>query len=465
MFAGLRRHLTVAREAWVQDKKVIAGRKAGYEQDFLPAALEVMERPANPTGRALVWLLVLLFITALTWSWFGHVDTVANAHGKIALRGNSKSIQSSEMGVVRAIHVRDGARVQAGDILIELDPTLADAETDQAVQQLLIARTASARAQALYDYSLGKPANYVVPKGISGIDKETQRALIESRQAEYEAQLQTLSRQKQELRADISGVRNEINKLRETLPLLEKQMAARKELLDKGLSPALLYIELQERHVTHKMNIEIQGDQYNKLEASYGALESQEQQVRQEFRNQVISELAEAEDNVKLYGAELHKAERKNAMQILRAPVDGVVQQLAVHTIGGVVQPAEPLMVIVPGEGDLIADAVVLNKDVGSISIGDAVEVKLEAFPFTKHGVIHGRLETLSMDAIQDENLGLVYAARIALEANSISARGRDIPLASGMSLTAEIKTGKRRILEFIIEPLLRYRDEAMRER
>ena len=465
MFTGLKRHLAVAKEAWSQEKKLSASRKAGYEQEFLPAALEVMERPANPVGRLLVWMLVLLFMVAMVWSWFGHVDTVANAHGKIALRGNSKSIQSSEMGVVRAIHVRDGAEVREGDILIELDPTLADADAEQAEQQLLIARTASARAQALYDYSLGKALSYVAPEGISNADKQTQLAFIESRQAEYEAKMETIYRQKQELRADISGVKNEISKLTETLPLLEKQMAARKELLDKGLSPALLYIELQERHVTHKMNIEIQGDQLTKLMASYGALESQLVQVQQEFRNQVISDLADAEDQVKLYTAELNKAQRRGSLQILRSPVDGIVQQLAVHTIGGVVQPAEPLMVIVPGKGDLIADAVVLNKDVGSISVGDAVEVKLEAFPFTKHGVIHGRLETLSMDAIQDENLGLVYAARIALEANSIRARGRDIPLTSGMSLTAEIKTGKRRILEFLIEPLLRYRDEALRER
>lgn len=465
MFAGVKRHLAVAKEAWQQERELKASRKAGYESDFLPAALEVMERPANPVGRTLIWLLILLFVIALTWSWFGKVDTVANAQGKIALRENSKSIQSSELGVVRAIHVTDGDRVRLGDVLIELDPTLTDADMEQAKQQLAIASVAKTRAQILYDFSQGKNTRFDMVGGVSERDVVNQRALIASQKAEYAAHMQTLVNQKQELEAELSGVQNELSKLKDTLPLLEKQMAARKELLDKGLSPALLYLELQERHVNHTKNIEIQGDQLKKVRASIGALESQVTQVRQEFQSRVLRELSEAEDQVKLYRAELEKAERKGALQQLRAPVDGTVQQLAVHTIGGVVQPAEPLMVIVPGEGDLIAEAVVLNKDVGSINVGDEVEVKLEAFPFTKYGVIRGQLENISLDAIQDENLGLVYAARIALSKDKILARGREVPLTSGMSLTAEIKTGQRRILEFVIEPLLRYRDEAMRER
>lgn len=112
-----------------------------------------------------------------------------------------------------------------------------------------------------------------------------------------------------------------------------------------------------------------------------------------------------------------------------------------------------------------MVEAMVLNRDIGSILVGDEVEVKLEAFPFTKHGVIHGRLENLSMDAIEDENLGLVYAARVALERDTIVVNEQEVRLTSGMAITAEIKTGQRRVIEFLLSPLLRYRDEAFRER
>lgn len=465
MFDGVKRHLQVFRGAWVQDKENGKTKLVRQDTDFLPAALEVMETPPNPAGRALVWLLVAFFSITMTWSWFSHIDVVATAQGKTLPRDRVKQVQAAETGVVRAIHVADGQRVAAGDVLITLDPTMASADVEQARQSLLTAETAWAQANALAQFSQGGRFNYQPPDHLSTRDVLVQERLIDSRVEEFKATILSIERQYEETLAERRTVVSELEKLRQTLPLVEQQLAARQELLDKGLSPKMLVLELQERVISYQKNIEIQQDQLLKVNASLAALEARAEQQRQEFRKTVITELAQAQDEVTIRIAELEKTQRRSALKELRASVHGTVQQLSVHTVGGVVQAAESLLLIVPDEAELMVEAMVLNRDIGSIQIGDEVEVKLEAFPFTKHGVIHGRLENLSMDAIEDENLGLVYAARVTLARDTISVNDQEIRLTSGMAITAEIKTGKRRLIEFILSPLLRYRDEALRER
>ena len=465
MFDGIKRHLQVFTGAWAQDKENGKTKLARQDTDFLPAALEVMETPPNPAGRALVWLLVAFFTITMAWSWFSHIDVVASAQGKTLPRDRVKQVQAAETGIIRDIYVRNGQRVVAGDVLIALDPTMVSADAEQAQQGLLTAQTAWAQANALAQFSQDGRFDYDPPSGLAARDVAVQKRLIASRIAESEAMALSFRRQREELIAEGRSVKSELDKLKQTLPLVEEQLSAREELLKKGLSPKLLVLELQERVITHQKNIDIQTDQLMKVEASLAALEARMEQQHQEFRKTVVGELAQAQDEVTLRIAELEKAQRRNALKELRASVGGTVQQLSVHTVGGVVQAAEPLMVIVPAEAELMVEAMVLNRDIGSIQLGDEVEVKLEAFPFTKHGVVHGRLENLSMDAIEDENLGLVYAARVALMRDTILVNDVEVRLTSGMAITAEIKTGKRRLIEFILSPLLRYRDEALRER
>lgn len=465
MFDGMRRHWQVFKEAMLQDKELQKAKLARRDVDFLPAALEVMETPPNPAGRILVWMLVAFFSIAMVWSWVSHIDVVATAQGKTLPRERVKQVQSAEAGVVRAIYVENGNFVSKGDLLVELDPTIAVADVEQASQSLLSAQTAWAQASALTVFSQTGALSYQPPHNLLARDADVQWDLIASRIAEFEATSRSLRRQREETTAERQSVSAELDKLQQTLPLVEEQLAARQELLDKGLSPKLLVLELQERVIGHQMNIKIQNEQLTKVDASLAALDARIEQHQQEFRKTVVGELAAAQDEVTLRVAEQNKALRRGALQEIRSTESGTVQQLAVHTIGGVAQPGEPLMVIVPEQADLMVEAMVLNRDIGSVEVGDVVEVKLEAFPFTKHGVVQGRLENLSLDAIEDENLGLVYAARISLDRDTISIEGRGVRLTSGMAVTAEIKTGKRRLIEFILSPLLRYRDEALRER
>jgi hemolysin D len=187
--------------------------------------------------------------------------------------------------------------------------------------------------------------------------------------------------------------------------------------------------------------------------------------LRQTFAKAASSEMATAEDESSLRGEELRKSERRRSLQQLRSPVDGVVQQLAVHTVGGVVQPAEPLMIIVPSGSEVAVEAQILNKDIGFVREGQAVRVKLEAFPFTDYGLIEGVVETISRDAIQDEKIGLVYATRIKLGRNYITIGGRNQLIGPGMAVQAEVKTGERRIIQYLLSPISQTMAEAGRER
>ena len=149
----------------------------------------------------------------------------------------------------------------------------------------------------------------------------------------------------------------------------------------------------------------------------------------------------------------------------MTAPISGVIQQLAVHTVGGVVTPAQELMRVVPQDDRLEVEAWIQNKDIGFVEEGDAVEVKVDAFPFTKYGTVPGTLDELSNDAISDKELGAVYAAQVALAAASIQVEDKHLDLSAGMTVTVEVKTGERRIIEYLLSPLLRYRQESIRER
>lgn len=464
MFAMLSKHWGVLKASWAEESEAKKKRKKYKEEEFLPAALEILEKPASPLGRAILWTIMAFFTIAVVWAIFGRVDVVAVAQGKTLPRERVKIIQASDLGMVREIYVTDGQRVKAGDVLIDLDPTNAAADQSQAQQQLTIAQIDLARGEALLSF-INESEPIFDATGIDEAVARRQRALINAQIAEYAAQAATLVKQREERDADVAVVESQIRKLRQTLPMVREQVEARESLLEKGYSARLTVLEVKERHVAMEQDLQIAKDQIIKARAAFDAVDRQMDQLREEFRKTVLAELAEAEARARLAQEDLNKADLRRNLQSLKAPVDGVVQQLAIHTIGAVVQGGDPLLVLVPGEGELIVEAMIPNKDIGFVEEGDRVEVKLEAFPFTKYGVIDGVLEDISNDAIQDENLGLIYQARIKLDKQTIRVNGRVINLSPGMTATAEIKTGKRRIIEFIMSPLLRYRDEALRER
>lgn len=478
-FPALARHATVLRESWRYQNRADAAAKPRSDHEFLPAALEIMEKPPSPGLRWLMLSLCALFTIALLWSFIGKIDVVAAASGKVIPSGSVKIIQPIEIGYVRAIHVRNGQRVKAGQLLVELDPTLAGADAAQATSGLLTADVIAARNAALLAHLQGRTSRFVAPPGTPAEIRAVQRDYVRTAIDEYEGERTGLIRQRAEQQAALAGAEAEIAKLEQTLPLIERQLVARKALTDRGYFSSLKLLEYEQLRVEHVQNIAVQRANAAKVRASIGAIDAQIARLRGTFGRTAVAALSESQEKSGLAREEVTKSRRRSEFQLLRAPVAGTVQQLVLATIGGVVQPAQALMVIVPDDAQVVVEANLLNKDIGFIREGQPVRVKLEAFNFTDYGIIPGVVESISRDAIDTSRddtpqrddrgrpvqQGLVYAARIRLDRNTIRVAGRDQPIGPGLAVQVEIKTGERRIIQYLLSPIAQTLDEAGRER
>lgn len=481
-FPALARHWVILKASWRLQDEADAVAKPRTDHEFLPAALEIVERPPSPGWRWLMLSLCGLFVIGLGWSIFGKVDVIATASGKVVPSGNVKVIQPIEIGYVRAIHVRNGQHVKAGDLLIELDPTLAGAEAAQASTNMLTSEIIAARNAALLAHVEGREARFAPPPGTSGEIAQTQAAFVRTAIAEYEGERASLVQQRAQHSAELTGALAEVAKLEKTLPIVEKQLAAREELAEKGYFSKIRLLEYEQLKVEHEQNIAVQRAKAEQAGAAIRDIDAQLVRLRGTFGKTAIAELSESQEKLGLAREEVTKAERRTAFQQLRAPVSGTVQQLVVNTVGGVVQPAQPLMIIVPDNAEAVVEAHILNRDIGFIREGQTVRVKLEAFPFTDYGIVPGVVESISRDAVElpaqraGENgegqgsgppppQGLVYSARIRLLKRTIRVGGRDQIIGPGLAVQAEIKTGERRIIQYLLSPIAQTMDEAGRER
>ena len=491
-FPTLARHWQVLRESWRGQNEADKAFKPKAEHEFLPAALEIMEKPPSPGLRWLLLMTCGLFVLALIWAILGRIDVVATSAGKTVPGENVKIVQPIEIGAVRAIHVRNGQFVRKGELLIELDPTLATADEAQSTQSLRSAQIIKARNDALLAHLRGTPARFVPPEGTSPSIASTEEAFVRNAVAQYEAQKSALVQQRAESEAGLAATKAEIAKLEEALPYIDRQLNARAELAEKGFFSRLKLLEYEQLRAEHIRNIEVQRANFARSEASIRRLEAELLALRAGFGRTAVTDFAEAESEAGLASEQLRKAARMRQYQELRAPVDGVVQQLAVTTVGGIVQPAQPLMVIVPCSGSgadasscnggVTVEAFVQNKDIGFVRVGQRVAVKLEAFNFTDYGLIEGKVTTISRDAIdqsqqpvgsvRDENgrpiqPGLVYAAKIELAcgAKDLARHPLCDRVQPGMAVQAEIKTGRRRIIQYLLSPISQALSEAGREK
>jgi hemolysin D len=463
-----------------------SNRRDKYELAFLPAALEVVETPPSPTGRAAAWTIIVLFCLALAWASFGKIDIVASAPGKIIPSGRTKVIQPFETGVVRAIHVRDGESVRAGQILIELDTTMNEAERNHLRSDLMSAQLDTARLRAALSDSADPVAEFHPPAAASPGLVAVQRQFLISQTAERQAKLAALDRQRAQKEAERATIAATIAKLDATIPLLQQRVDIRKGLSDKELVSKITFLETLHQLVDQQQDRNVQQSRYHEAEAALAAIIETGAQAEAEYRRTLSSDLVEAERKVAGLSEDLVKAEQRTKFQALTAPVDGMVQQLAVHTIGGVVTPAQSLLVVVPAESRLEIEAMVSNRDIGFVHAGQDVEVKVDTFPFTRYGLLHGKVLSVSQDAIvhdkpqdkpgdkvpgaetgssEPKGQELVYAARVSLDRTQMQIDDNLVKLASGMAVTVEIKTGERAVLSYLLSPILKYKHEVLRER
>jgi hemolysin D len=453
---------------------------------FLPAALEIVEKPPSPIGRAIGATVIALFCVALIWATFGHIDIVTSASGKVVPSGRVKLIQPFETSVVRAIRARDGQSVKAGDVLIELDPTMTEAEQEHIRSDLIAAQLDIARLRAALENSDNPESLFQAPAGASTGLVAMQKQLLVRQIEEHRAKVASLDGQRAEKEAERNTIAATISKLEADQPIIQQRVDVLKYLNDKGLGSKLTYLEALQLLTENDKESVVQKSRLSGASAALATVTETRSQTEAEFRRKLLDELAEAERKAAGLGRDLAKAEQRTKLQILTAPVDGVVQQLTVHTVGGVVTPAQQLAVVVPSDAMLEIEARISNRDIGFVHPGQDAAIKVDTFNFTRYGLLHGRVLSVSRDAIMrdlpadrtkdkttdaestsSEPIGqeLGYAARISLDQTQIQLEDTLASLAPGMAVTVEVKTGSRRIIGYLLSPLMKYKQESLRER
>lgn len=460
-------------------------RRGRHELAFLPAALEILDTPPSPTGRAIAGVIALLFCLAIAWAALGKVDVIASAPGKMIPSGRSKVIQPFETGVIRAIHVRDGQMVKAGDVLIELDPTIDGAERDHLRSDLLAARLEITRLHAALSSDPDPLGQFDPPEGAPADLVQMQRQYLAKQIEEHRAKLASLDGQRAQKQSERDTIGAMIDKLNATIPVIKERLEVRKILYDKELGSKLSYLETLQQLVDEQQDLVVDGSRYKEAEAALAAITETHREADAEYSRALLAELADAERKAAGLAEDLIKAEQRMRLQVLTTPIDGYVQQLAVHTVGGVVTPAQSLLVVVPTESHLEIEAVVSNRDIGFVKPGQTAAIKVDTFNFTRYGLLRGKVLGVSHDSMLPEKMqdkatsatpdaaasseprsqGLIYVARVSLDKNQMRIDDNLVELSPGMAVTVEIKTGSRTPLEYLLSPLLRYGHDSLRER
>ncbi len=462
-FGVLSRQWTVWKAAWQAESRRMSGTvgPSGRAAEFLPAVLEIQQVPPSPIGRALIWTIAAAFTAAVLWASFGRIDIIATAQGKIIPSGYSKIVQPYETGVIAAIHVQDGQAVKQGDLLIELDATLNRADRDRASNEQQAANVDAARLRAL----IKGQTTFDAPADADPAYVLLQQQLLRDQLAEYQAKVAAAQHLVDQRQAALEQTKEHIVRLEATVPMEVERAEAYKKLLEHDAVTKMDFLQAEGQRIDKAQEL---AAQKKKLAQDRAALAEAEQHYRamvSEFQQSKQAELSVLETKAASLSQEVTKAGQKAGLQRLMSPIDGVVQQLTVHTVGGVVTPAQQLLIVVPREHPVEVEAQVENKDVGFVQEGQLVEMKIETFPFTLYGTIPGHVLTVSHDAAPVEKVGLVYLTRVSMDRSTVSVDGKRVNLSPGMAVTVEFKTGERRIIEYLLSPLLKAAQESLKER
>ncbi|MBM4307372.1 MAG: HlyD family type I secretion periplasmic adaptor subunit [Deltaproteobacteria bacterium] len=432
-------------------------KKDRLDYEFLPEAAEIEETPPSPLGRILLWAIVLLMVAAFAWSYFGKVDEEVVARGKVVPDGMVKVIQPRETGVIRAIHVMEGQKVRKGDLLIELDPTMSQAEVESSERSLKINR-----------YEMERLKAELKGEEIDGAGKNPdkllllQKSLKQAREEEHRAKVASLELVISQKRTALLASEESIAKLERALELVAKQEEALRQLAEKGYASMMEHLQRQKELVRTEKELNEQRKLSEQIRDSLKEAERNLEALKKERERSILGEILEKERSITVLEGEFTKASKRSQLEKLHSPVNGTVHGLAMHTIGGVVTSAQPIVTIVPEGTPMIVEAMALNKDVGFIHLGQKAELKLDTFPFQKYGTIEAELFFVSPDAQEDQKIGLVYKIKLRPNRLMIRVKDKDIPLSPGMAVTAEIKTGERRVIEFFISPFIKHVDESL---
>ncbi|WP_445374263.1 HlyD family type I secretion periplasmic adaptor subunit [Photorhabdus tasmaniensis] len=464
----LQRYRHAWHQSWRQRKSMDVSPRLAHELQFLPTALELQETPVHPAPRVFIWSIMVFALLALLWACIGKIEVVAVAPGKVVPSGKTKLIQPSETAVVRAIHVNDGQAVKVGELLIELDPTAANADVGRIQSELLAARIDSARSTAMLDAINQQQPPASLVGTIANANSEqvlSAQSWLQGQYQEYRSNLELVDAEIRQRSAEIQSAHAQVASLRKTLPITTRLTEDYQRLLTKQYVSQHEYLEKEQTRLDLQRQLSVQQASVLQHTAAQEEARRRREAVIAQNRRAMLDLQQDANQKEAILSQELAKARHQETLTSLKAPVAGTVQQLAVHTVGGVVTEAQPLMVIVPANQPIEVEAMLENKDVGFVHTGQLVTVKVETFNFTKYGTVDGEVLSVSNDAIEDEKRGLIYSTRIRLKSDHLLVNGQRVALSPGMSITAEIKTDQRRVIDYFLSPLQQHLDESLRER
>ena len=467
--------LVVLTDAWKNRDKLGDTDRNRELAAFLPSALEIQEAPPNPITRWVSRSLLTLLVMGLVWAYHGEVNIVASAEGKIIPGSRVKQIQPLEKAVVKSILVKEGEAVAAGQALVELDGTLTYADQNRLSGDLNAAQLQLAVSQSflkLLETALDrKEAIAFTSLRLESVASATEpevslyKKLLWQQWLQYRAQLQALQSALEKTTAEQLVAREVTKKIGQILPIISRRTASMKDMYLKKFTSETNYLELEQERIQQTQDLAAERQRIKQLGAAIQEIKQQINAFTAQTSGTQLLAIAKNQRKIDGLREELTKAADLNARQILYSPVSGRVQALSINTVGGIVTEAQQLMLIVPDEEQLEVEVILENKDIGFVEEGMPTEIKIHTFPFTKYGVIDGKVIAVSSDASIDEKRGLTYAMRLRMASNSIMVNGKRVKLIPGMAVTAEVQTGKRRIVEFFLAPLLRHSEESLRER
>lgn len=432
------------------------------DKEFLPTAVEILETPPSPMGRMLVWAVLILFVLVILWSFIGEIDEVVVARGKVIPIGYTKVLQSEDKGIVKRILVQEGQKVKEGELLMELDRTMSESDLNALKKEI-----------AYYDINIRRILAELedkpfVPGAGGEVDTKDfvqQVSLYNSRQSEKKARLEFYDAQIRQKDDSVRVAESSLEKYKQLLAIAREREENLKEIVEQGAISKYTYLEYKGKRIELEQNVSMNLSQLSAAKAEASAARQQKAQYWAEWNRQLQEELINCRKQFNTLKESERKAELKNKLIEIKAPVDGAVHKLDIHTVGAVVQEAQGLMQVVPEGTPMEVEAWMENKDVGFVRSDMPVEIKVDTFNFQKFGTIKGKVREVSPDAIEDKERGPLYRVMVSMEEEKLHMDNRDLQVYPGMTVSAEIKTRKKRIIDFFLEPFQTYKNEALRER
>ncbi|MDX7987778.1 HlyD family type I secretion periplasmic adaptor subunit [Xenorhabdus sp. 12] len=433
------------------------------DYDFLPMHLALSQRPPSPFARYTAITLSIGILVALLWACLGKLDVQATATGRLIASGRSQIIQAYEQSRIIAIHVGNGQHVEKGAPLL----TLHTLGVNQDIARLIEQRDYLTEEEIRYQALLGKHDPSTLPLFQQQPEAKQNKILTHYHHEKHEFD-SIITNIYAEMEVNLTSQKAKNNDIRSLINLREninKRLQARKTLSQKQVISKVEYLEQEKELLETERLLNQQKSELGILLAQYKSLEERLKGLKVQKEREWFEKRKQANMQLAVLKQEISKVQEREELEIVRSPVTGTIQQLSVHTLGAVLQPAQNLMVIVPDNQVQLAEIQILNKDVGFVRPGQQVTVKVDAFPYTRYGTIEGTLLSISRDSTTDERLGLVFPAQISLRQNNIVVDGKPVEITAGMSIVAEIKTDQRRVIDYLLSPIQEYQSEALREK